>query len=102
MKAPIWVKCGSCSAQVSGAARFCPSYGAPIVFGVDATVGASAAEPSPSPIPRPAPRPGSKPRIAASGPGGSGVPRSSAHSSGLTSEGRFLPGTLLASRVARQ
>ena len=68
------------------------------MLGADATVGATAAEPSPSPAPRPAPRPGSKPRVAASGPGGSGVPRSSTPSSGLSSGGRFLPGTVLAGR----
>src|SRR5271157_1486300 len=91
-------ECSSCGGQVSDAARFCPSCGAPIVSGLDATVGATAAEPLPSPAPRPAARPVSKPRAGASGLGGPGVLRSSAPSSGLSSEGRFLPGTLLASR----
>ncbi|MGO9271475.1 MAG: serine/threonine-protein kinase [Terriglobia bacterium] len=92
------VKCNSCGVQVSDAARFCASCGAVIVSGLDATAGATAAEPLPAPSPRPAPGPGSKPRVAASGPSDFGVPRSSSPSSGLSSEGRFLPGTLLAGR----
>ena len=69
-----------------------------MVSGLDATAGATAAEPLPAPSPQQAPRPGSRPRAAASSPGVPGVPRSSGPSSGLSSEGRFLPGTLLAGR----
>jgi len=89
------VNCNSCGAQVPDAARFCPSCGAPTVSSLDATAGATATGPLPPASPRPTPGPGSKPRLAVSG---SGVPRSSSPSSGLSSEGRFLPGTLLASR----
>ena len=72
------VKCESCG-TVSEAGRFCASCGAPL--DALATVGAVAATP---PKPPKAPKtPSAKPRLS---------------SGGLASEGRFLPGTLLAQR----
>jgi predicted Ser/Thr protein kinase len=74
------VKCESCG-TVSDAGRFCSSCGAPLSSDAQATVGAVGASPPPPPkVPK---TPSAKPRSS---------------SGGLASEGRFLPGTLLAQR----
>ncbi len=79
------MKCGTCGGENSPSARFCSSCGASFSFDSAATSGATATAPSPIP----AKRPPSQPRAAA---------RSSTASSGLSTEGRFLPGALLADR----
>jgi predicted Ser/Thr protein kinase len=74
------VTCESCG-TVSDTGRFCSSCGAPLGSDGLATLdGEGATPPRPSRLPK---TPGAKPRIS---------------SGGLASEGRFLPGTLLAQR----
>jgi predicted Ser/Thr protein kinase len=74
------VKCESCG-TASDKGRFCSSCGAPLSSDAQATVGAVGASPPPRPkVPK---TPSAKPHIS---------------SSGLASEGRFLPGALLAQR----
>ncbi|HKS94606.1 MAG TPA: serine/threonine-protein kinase, partial [Terriglobia bacterium] len=95
-------KCESCGGAVSDTARFCPSCGAAIVQPGSLT----AAETTPEPTPVARKDASSKPGAPASGRGaGSGAPQVSgtrrpgiSSSSGLSTEGRFLPGTLLAER----
>jgi len=81
-------RCDSCGVNVSEAHRFCPSCGAPL----DSNPLATADVAPPNPAPTPEKRPASKP------PSASGGPTRSSGSTGLSSEGRFLPGTLLAGR----
>lgn len=73
-------KCESCG-TVSETGRFCSSCGAPLSSDVLATAGAVIE--TPKPLPKALKTPSAKPRSS---------------SSGLSSEGRFLPGTLLAGR----
>jgi len=82
------VRCGACGVNVSEAHQFCPSCGAPL----DSNPLATADVAPPEPAPTPDKRPSSKPRSS------SGGSTRSSGSTGLSSEGRFLPGTLLAGR----
>jgi len=87
-------KCESCGAEVSDTARFCSSCGATIAAHAALTAAVTAPEPSPV-SPKGV---SSKVRVPSSGSRGAGGTRSPSSSSGLSSEGRFLPGTLLAER----
>lgn len=88
------VKCKACGADVPGSGRFCLSCGAPLGSDALTTAGETAPQPSPSASPKnpsnsPLPTGGLRP---------SDGSRRASSSSGLSSEGRFLPGTLLAER----
>ena len=73
------MKCRSCEATIPDTGQFCPSCGARLAADPLATVEATV----------PAPSPGSAERSR---------PNTRTSSGGLSSEGRFLPGTLLAER----
>ncbi len=79
------VRCGSCGEGSPEAHRFCSTCGAPL--GSNPLVTADVATPEVAPTP--GKKSLSKPRIPSGGP---------TSSSGQASEGRFLPGTLLAGR----
>jgi len=88
------VKCGSCGSALSDNSRFCSSCGAGVVAGDALTAAATSAEPQPA-TPKTASRQ-VQPRAS-----GSRTPRSQrtpTSSGSLASEGRFLPGALLAER----
>ena len=84
-------KCRSCGAEVLDAGRFCSSCGAPLASDPFTTADVTAPEPSPQPAPKPSSKPGPK---------WAETPRSAGRtpSSGLATEERFLPGSLLAGR----
>jgi serine/threonine protein kinase len=79
------VKCASCDTENTPTSRFCSSCGNPFEADLTATGSATAA----TPLPTPAKRPASNPRTST---------RTSTSTSGLSTESRFLPGTLLAGR----
>jgi predicted Ser/Thr protein kinase len=79
------VKCASCRTENTPSARFCSSCGNPFNADLTATSGVTAPGPSATPAKRPVSRP--------QAPG-----HGSAATSGLSTEGRFLPGTLLVDR----
>ena len=78
-------KCNSCGASVPDAGRFCSSCGSPLESDPELTAEVTNPETAPVAVKKPA----SQHRTSASSPSGSG---------GLSSGGRFLPGTLLAGR----
>jgi predicted Ser/Thr protein kinase len=87
-------KCGSCGTSVSDSSRFCSSCGAAISGSGALDAELTAADPTP-----PGQRAESSPPRAASGRSReSSVSRRLSSSTGLSNEGRFLPGTLLAER----
>jgi len=88
------VKCQSCGTTLTENSRFCSSCGASVVAGDAVTAAATTAEPR-----RDTPTGASgqiRPR--SSGSRATSGLRATASSSGLASEGRFLPGVLLAER----
>ncbi|HXW93887.1 MAG TPA: serine/threonine-protein kinase [Terriglobales bacterium] len=87
-------KCGSCGTSVSERARFCSSCGATI-SSHDA-VTATFSPPEATPVARE--RAGSKPELASSRSGENSEAARRVSPSGLASQGRFLPGALLAAR----
>src|SRR5271169_1868466 len=86
-------KCGSCGIEISGQGRFCSSCGAPLTSDPFATADATSTE-APA---KPPTNPALKPRVSSGASRGSVSSRLSS-GSGLSTEGRFLPGTLLAER----
>ena len=88
------VKCQKCGTALSEDSRFCLSCGASVVAEDAATAAATAA-----PLQPVTPKVASgQVRLRSSGSGATSSPRTPTGSSGLASEGRFLPGALQAGR----